>query len=100
MRAPLPRHRRDETVGQMLTVALGYFSAFGIVIFGLVILGLWIWGLIDVTGRPDLDRTARIRWIVLIVLLPIVGTLIYLAKRPTLPEEREKIMAAEIRRHQ
>ena len=28
------------------------------------------------------------------------GTLIYLAKRPTLPDEREKIIAAEMRRHQ
>jgi hypothetical protein len=84
----------------MLTVALGYFWAFGIGIFGLVILGLWVWGLFDVMGRPDLDRTARIRWIALIVLLPIVGTLIYLAKRPTLPDEREKIIAAEMRRHQ
>jgi hypothetical protein len=81
-------------------VALGYFWAFGIGIFGLVILGLWVWGLFDVMGRPDLDRTARIRWIALIVLLPIVGTLIYLAKRPTLPDEREKIIAAEMRRHQ
>jgi hypothetical protein len=84
----------------MLIVALGYFSAFGVGIFGLVILGLWIWGLVDVMGRPDLDGAARIRWIALIVLLPIVGTLIYLAKRPTLPEERDKIIAAEMRRHQ
>jgi hypothetical protein len=79
---------------------LGFFPAVGIGIFGLLILGLWIVGLVDVARRPDLDRGARVRWIALIVLLPIVGTLIYLGKRPTLPEEREKIAAAQMRRHQ
>ena len=82
-----------------MITGLGLFWAFGIGIFGLVVLICWIIGLVDVTRRPDLDRGARIRWIALIVLLPIAGTLIYWAKRPTLPEERERIIAAEVDRH-
>jgi hypothetical protein len=47
---------------------------------------------------PDLDRRSRWAWILLILLLPLVGTLVYLAMRPTLPEERDKIAAAQMRR--
>jgi Phospholipase_D-nuclease N-terminal len=81
----------------MLIPALAFFWAFGGGILGLLILALWIMGLIDVTRRSDLDRGARTRWIALIVLLPLAGTLIYLGKRPTLPEERDKIVAAQTR---
>jgi hypothetical protein len=50
--------------------------------------------LVDAARRPDLDRLHRMAWILLIVLLPIVGTLVYLATRPTLSDEREKLIAA------
>jgi Phospholipase_D-nuclease N-terminal len=99
MRAPLPPREAGATVAFMLIPAIGYFWAFGIGIFGVVILGLWIFGLIDVMRRPDVDRQTRLGWVLLIVLLPIAGTLIYLAKRPLAPEEREKIVGAEVRRH-
>jgi hypothetical protein len=78
--------------------ALGLAWAIGGGLLGLLILALWVTGLVDVIRRPDLDSAARARWIALIVLLPVVGTLIYLGKRPTLPEEREKIAAAQMSR--
>jgi Phospholipase_D-nuclease N-terminal len=83
----------------MLIPALAFYWAFGGGILGLLILAMWIIGLIDVSRRPDLERTARLSWIMLIVLLPIVGTLVYLAKRPQSAEEKEKIAAAQMRRH-
>jgi hypothetical protein len=51
---------------------------------------IWIIGLVDVVRR-DLSREAKIGWILIVVLLPVVGTLVYfLLRKPT--EE-------EIRRH-
>ncbi len=77
-----------------MPLALGWFLGFGIGIFGLVAIILWIIGLVDLSRRPDLDRRAKWTWILLIVLLPIVGTIIYWVKRPILPDEREKIISA------
>ena len=77
--------------------AIGWFLSFGIGIFGVVVVILWIIGLVDLSKRPDLDRRQKWTWILLIVLIPIAGTVIYWARRPTLPEEREKIIAARTR---
>ena len=83
----------------MVVPAIGWFASFGIWIFGIAILVLWVIGLVDLSRRPDLDRAHRLRWVLLIVLLPIIGTIVYLVRRPTLPEEREKIIAARTRGH-
>jgi hypothetical protein len=80
-------------------VAIGFFAVFGIGVLGLIILVLWVLGLIDLFKRPDLDRRARMAWLLLIVLLPVIGTVVYFATRPTLPDERERIIAAAGRRH-
>jgi len=60
----------------------------------LLIAIVWIAGLVDVIAkRPDLDRTKRLAWILLIVILPVIGTLLYFILRPTLPEEAAQIVA-------
>jgi hypothetical protein len=81
----------------MLTLALGGIWLVGGGLLALVILTLWIVGLLDVSRRSDLDRRGRAAWILLIILFPIVGTVAYFAMRPTLPEERDKIVAAQTR---
>ena len=78
----------------MLTVAIGWFASAGIGIVGLMIVILWVLGLIDVFKRPDFDRGKRAAWVLIIVLLPIVGTIAYFVMRPTLPDERERILNA------
>jgi len=79
------------------TVALGWFASAGIGILGVIIIICWVLGLIDVTKRPDFDRGKKSAWILIIVLLPVVGTIAYFLMRPTLPEEREKIIQAQSR---
>ncbi len=58
-------------------------------ILSVLIVIAWVVGLIDVIAkRPDLDRTKRLAWILLIVILPILGTALYfvLRARRTDPE--------------
>lgn len=81
----------------MTTVALGWFASAGIGILGVIIIICWVLGLMDVTKRPDFDRGKKSAWILIIVLLPVVGTIAYFLMRPTLPEEREKIIQAQSR---
>jgi hypothetical protein len=57
---------------------------------------VWICGIADLmTKRPDLDGRHRAAWILIILLFPLVGTLGYFFVRPTLPEERERMIAAQ-----
>ena len=55
---------------------------------------VWVCGIVDLMRRPDLDGRRRAAWILLILLFPIVGTVVYFVVRPTLPEERERAIAA------
>ena len=49
---------------------------------GLATIVLWAFALVDVIGRrPDLERRQRSAWILVIVLLPIVGSIYYLTQR-------------------
>jgi hypothetical protein len=81
----------------MQTVALGWIASGGIGILGILILICWALGLIDVFKRPDLDRGKRAAWILIIVLLPVIGTIGYFISRPTLPDEADKIIQAQTR---
>ncbi len=81
----------------MLVLAIGWFASFGIGLLGILILAMWAIGLVDLSRRPDLERADRLRWVLLIVLLPIIGTIVYWVRRPVLPEEREKLIAAQTR---
>jgi hypothetical protein len=50
-----------------------------------------------VTKRPDFDRGKKSAWILIIVLLPVIGTIAYFLSRPTLPEERDRAVRAATR---
>jgi hypothetical protein len=82
----------------MLMIALGWFATFGVGVLGLLILSLCVAGIVDVARRPDFDGRKRAAWILMIVLLPIAGTIAYFVTRPTLPRERKKIIAAQMQR--
>jgi hypothetical protein len=58
----------------------------------------WAIGLVDVLfRRHDLTGAKRLVWALTIFILPLVGTLLYFALRPTLPEEAEKIISSKTR---
>ena len=82
----------------MTTLAVG-FAVFGFGILGIFILVLWVLGLVDVlTKRDDLDRGQKSGWVLLIVLLPVIGTIWYFIRRPVLEDEKEKMMESAVRR--
>ena len=81
----------------MKTVALGWIASGGIGILGILIIVCWVLGLVDISKRPDFDRRQRSAWILIVVLLPVIGTIAYFIARPTLPEEREQAVRAATR---
>jgi hypothetical protein len=59
----------------------------------------WVVALVDLVRRPDLSGGKRLAWALLIIILPLIGTVVYFALRPTLPDEADRIIAREARRH-
>ena len=60
---------------------------------------IWALGIVDIVRR-DLSRSATAAWILIVVLLPVVGTVTYfLMRKPTAKEiERAQEGTAEQRR--
>jgi hypothetical protein len=47
---------------------------------------LWVFALFDIFRRHDLHAMARVLWVLLVIVLPLLGTLIYLVARPSDPD--------------
>jgi uncharacterized integral membrane protein len=55
----------------------------------LPLLVIWVVGLVDIVRR-DLPRGTKAAWAVIVVLLPVVGTIVYfLLRKPTEEEIRQ-----------
>ena len=48
---------------------------------------LWVSVVIDLFSRPDLGGWAKVGWLAFVLILPLIGSLIYLGVRPTEAEE-------------
>jgi hypothetical protein len=86
----------SELIG-LLPPAVGFW-VFGLGILGAFALVLWVVGLVDILRRDDLDTRQRTAWILIVVLLPIIGTVIYFVRRPTSEREFEQAVRAQTHR--
>jgi len=74
-------------------------STFVWVFILLPLLVIWVIGLVDIVRRP-LSGQAKAGWIVVVLLLPFVGTIIYwILRKPTEEEIRRGQASAADRRH-
>jgi hypothetical protein len=71
---------------------------FGAGLLGLLVFVLWVVALVDLFRHPDLQRGQRAAWVLIIVILPIIGTVLYFVWRPMPEGERERFLAAADRR--
>jgi Phospholipase_D-nuclease N-terminal len=58
-----------------ILVAIGVFVL-------LVVAALWIGCIIDALTRPDLNGLKKAGWVLFILVLPILGSVVYLISRP------------------
>jgi hypothetical protein len=80
--------------------------SFGDLIWSMIVFFFWfmfIWMFIgvfaDIFRRNDLSGAAKAGWIILIVLLPFLGILIYMIVRPRMTEQ-DREMASEMMERQ
>ena len=68
-------------------------SAFVWVFILLPLLVIWVIGVVDILRRP-LSRSATAAWIVIVLVLPFIGTLVYFLLRKPTQQEIERQLAA------
>ena len=75
--------------------------SFGDVIWAMIVFFFWfmfIWMFIavfaDIFRRNDIHGGAKAGWIILIVILPLIGILVYMIARPKMTEQDKQMMEA------
>jgi hypothetical protein len=66
----------EWTFGTLLWAMVAFF-------FWFIFIWMFITVFADVFRRPDLSGAAKAGWILLIVVLPLIGILIYMITRPS-----------------
>jgi Phospholipase_D-nuclease N-terminal len=85
----------DKTAGRPMTPLAVSAMIWVFILLPLVV--IWVIGLIDIVRRP-LSRQATAAWIVVVLLLPFMGTLVYfLLRKPTQEElQIQRAAAADV----
>jgi hypothetical protein len=61
--------------------SLGFWEAFFLLLIWIPLILVWIFALVDIFRRDDISGGMKALWVVVVILLPFVGTLIYLLFR-------------------
>ena len=49
-----------------------------IIVLGLSSTILWIWALVDLTRNQTLDTNTKIVWVIVVLIFPFIGSIVYL----------------------
>jgi len=69
------------------------------IIIAVAVLVAWLLGIVDIFRR-HLDAKHTVAWLLLVLILPIVGTILYWVLRPPDPGDLERTEAAQRDRRQ
>ena len=69
------------------------FLSFLVFYFWFMFIWIFIRIFADIFGREDLSGGAKAGWIILIIILPFLGCLIYMIARPKMTEQDRRQMA-------
>jgi hypothetical protein len=77
-------------------VATTFWETFFLFLIFLPLLMVWTFALVDIFRRDDMRGVQKALWVAVVILLPFVGTIVYLIVRPVgaTPEERQLLEAA------
>lgn len=72
-------------------VATTFWETFFLFLIFLPLLMVWTFALVDIFRRDDMNGALKALWVAAVILVPFLGTLVYLIVRPAgaTPEERE-----------
>lgn len=75
---------------------LGFWDVFWLLLIFIPLLLVWGFAIVDIFRRDDLNGLLKALWVIVVILAPFLGTLIYLIfRRPgATPEERRALDTA------
>ena len=75
---------------------MSFWNTFFLLLIYIPLIMIWAFALIDIFRRDDLHGGAKAAWLIVVIIIPFIGTLIYLiARKPgSTPEERAALDAA------
>lgn len=75
---------------------LGFWDMFWLLLIFIPLLLVWGFAIVDIFRRDDLNGWLKALWVIVVILAPFLGTLIYLIfRRPgATPEERQAMDTA------
>jgi Phospholipase_D-nuclease N-terminal/Short C-terminal domain len=74
-----------------MPVATTFWETFFLFLIFLPLLMIWAFALVDIFRRDDMGGLAKALWVLVIFLLPFLGTLIYLIVRPAGATQEERV---------
>lgn len=69
------------TVVAAWVLAWGFLQSLGVPLITLGVLVAWVFALVDLFRNPGLSGAQRAAWLLIIVLLPLLGTVLYFGVR-------------------
>ena len=79
-------------------VATTFWETFFLFLLFIPLAMIWAFALLDIFRRDDIGGVSKALWVTCVILLPFVGTLIYLIARPSGATHEERVMIDEANR--
>ena len=79
-------------------VLASFWESFFLLLIFLPLVLLWAFALVDIFRRDDIGGGWKAVWVACVILVPFVGTLIYLITRPAGATKEERVMIDEASR--
>jgi Phospholipase_D-nuclease N-terminal/Short C-terminal domain len=72
-------------------VATTFWESFFLILLFLPLAMIWAFTLLDIFRRDDMAGGSKALWVACVILVPFLGTLVYLVSRPSEATTRERV---------
>jgi hypothetical protein len=76
-------------------LATSFWETFFLILIFLPLALVWAGALLDIFRRDDMGGTSKALWVATVILVPFLGTLVYLIARPAGATPQERAMVDE-----
>jgi hypothetical protein len=81
----------------MAADGISFWDVFFVMLIWIPLIMIWVFVLMDLFGREDMGGWIKALWVMIIILIPFLGSLIYLIFRPVTAKdiEMQEVYTAE-----
>jgi len=71
----------------VLLAEIGFWGWFFVLMIMIPLMCIWVFSLADIFARMDLPGWAKALWVIVVIILPLLGMLVYFIVRPQTARE-------------